>query len=259
MNAREGLLNRQQDLPLCPDAFARFVARSLEVKTEADFVALSRNELQSIFPHGMLLAGIGHAQGERIAVRHAIGVDYPREYVEKLRDQFVWAGPVLSRWLRTREPQLFDLDAPMFPVPNRWGDALRRRDMRNIAAHGVRDVGGSAASYFSFSRLPGPLDHGHRKALEIFTPLLHQALLRTRNAPRLPTSARGRPRCTTLTDREREVLRWVALGKSNADIAAIAGRSEHTVRNQVSAIYDKLGVANRLQALAAATELALVT
>ncbi len=51
-----------------------------------------------------------------------------------------------------------------------------------------------------------------------------------------------------LNEREKEVLRLLAAGLSNADIAARLYLSEGTVRNYVSAILDKLGVADRTQA-----------
>ena len=52
----------------------------------------------------------------------------------------------------------------------------------------------------------------------------------------------------TLTERERDVLRLLAQGLSNTDIAERLYLSEGTVRNYVSAIFTKLGVADRTQA-----------
>jgi NarL family two-component system response regulator LiaR len=51
-----------------------------------------------------------------------------------------------------------------------------------------------------------------------------------------------------LTDREIEVLRLIAKGLNNADIADRLFLSEGTVRNHVSAILAKLGVSDRTQA-----------
>jgi len=51
-----------------------------------------------------------------------------------------------------------------------------------------------------------------------------------------------------LSQREREVLRLLARGLSNADIAARLYLSEGTVRNYVSAIFTKLEVTDRTQA-----------
>lgn len=51
-----------------------------------------------------------------------------------------------------------------------------------------------------------------------------------------------------LTEREIEILRLIAKGLSNADIADRLFLSEGTVRNHVSAILAKLGVSDRTQA-----------
>lgn len=51
-----------------------------------------------------------------------------------------------------------------------------------------------------------------------------------------------------LTDREIEILRLIANGFSNTDIAAKLFLSEGTVRNHVSAILGKMGVSDRTQA-----------
>ena len=51
-----------------------------------------------------------------------------------------------------------------------------------------------------------------------------------------------------LSERERDVLRLLARGFSNGDIAQSLFLSEGTVRNYVSAIFGKLGVTDRTQA-----------
>jgi DNA-binding NarL/FixJ family response regulator len=51
-----------------------------------------------------------------------------------------------------------------------------------------------------------------------------------------------------LTERELMVLRLLAQGKTNREIAEVLVLSEKTVRNHVSTILDKLGVANRVEA-----------
>jgi NarL family two-component system response regulator LiaR len=51
-----------------------------------------------------------------------------------------------------------------------------------------------------------------------------------------------------LTERELDVLRLIAKGVNNSEIAAQLHLSEGTVRNRVSVILEKLGVADRTQA-----------
>ena len=53
----------------------------------------------------------------------------------------------------------------------------------------------------------------------------------------------------SLTTAEREVLQLVAEGFDNRAIAAQLRKSEKTVRNQVSIIFDKLGVRTRAEAI----------
>jgi DNA-binding CsgD family transcriptional regulator len=55
-----------------------------------------------------------------------------------------------------------------------------------------------------------------------------------------------------LTQREAEVLLWVARGKSNRDIADILTLSPRTVNKHLEQIYAKLGVENRTSAAALA-------
>lgn len=52
-----------------------------------------------------------------------------------------------------------------------------------------------------------------------------------------------------LTDRERQVLRLGAEGKTGAEIAATLHLSEGTVRNYLSEILSKLGARNRIEAV----------
>ena len=55
-----------------------------------------------------------------------------------------------------------------------------------------------------------------------------------------------------LTDRESEVLLWVARGKTNRDIGEILGMSPRTVNKHLEHIFEKLGVETRTAAAAAA-------
>lgn len=62
----------------------------------------------------------------------------------------------------------------------------------------------------------------------------------------------------SLSDRELEVLRLLAMGLPNADIAKQLFLSEGTVRNYTSAIFSKLNVSDRTQAVVVALRTGLV-
>jgi len=57
-----------------------------------------------------------------------------------------------------------------------------------------------------------------------------------------------------LTEREAEVLLWVAQGKSNGDIAILLGMAETTVKRHLSNLFPKLGVDGRNAATLCALE-----
>lgn len=63
----------------------------------------------------------------------------------------------------------------------------------------------------------------------------------------------------TLTPRETEVIRLVAGGYSNREIANALSKSEGTIKNHVSNILAKLGVRDRTRAVLKAIELGLLT
>lgn len=94
---------------------------------------------------------------------------------------------------------------------------------------------------------------------------LHEVLAGRRSAPAgavlssvaVPKVLSGRktePSEVGLTDRQSEVLRLMALGKSNRDIATLLGLSEGTVKVHMTAIFKALGVSSRTQAMVAISQ-----
>lgn len=66
----------------------------------------------------------------------------------------------------------------------------------------------------------------------------------------IPTGpVRDEPSSTALTPRDLEVLELLAQGLDNAQIAARLDRAEQTVKNNISRLFDKLGVQTRPQAI----------
>jgi DNA-binding NarL/FixJ family response regulator len=88
----------------------------------------------------------------------------------------------------------------------------------------------------------------------VFQPAVTERLLRAGSALRVDTEA---PR-EELTGREAEVVRLMAGGYSNREIAAALGTAEGTVKNHVSSILAKFGVRDRTRAVLRALESGLL-
>jgi transcriptional regulator EpsA len=56
--------------------------------------------------------------------------------------------------------------------------------------------------------------------------------------------------CRALSERERQIMHWIAMGKTNPEIGCILHISEFTVKNHIKSIFSKLDVSNRAQAVA---------
>lgn len=87
----------------------------------------------------------------------------------------------------------------------------------------------------------------HQGQIWASNPLLNH-LVNSLSRPRSRdvTDSQGRP---LLTAREQEVLNLLADGLSNHELANALKLSEHTIKNHLFRIYDKLGVSNRMEAV----------
>ncbi len=119
----------------------------------------------------------------------------------------------------------------------------------------------AGASGFLLKRTPANLRVGGFRVVALGVALLDQSVRRRlldTFASRRPVSAADTKALEELTDREREVLGYVARGLSNTEIAETLYLSEGTVKTHVKRIFAKLGVRDRAQAVVFAYEAGLV-
>lgn len=132
-------------------------------------------------------------------------------------------------------------------VGNCCGDAeIKLNAGLDLSERGARRVG------IGVSRAVRDFDERDGAILGALRPFLAEALRRTATAMEPPTGAADFAGRRRLTRRENEVLYWVAMGKTNDEIASIVGARPLTVKKHLEHVYEKLDVPNRTAAAAAA-------
>jgi DNA-binding CsgD family transcriptional regulator len=216
------------------------------VRTIAEFKAWTREKIRPVFPHRTLGSGYGHLHAGGVALDYVVTIDYPVGHLDGIRNR---AGgidtPILRRWLATHKPQLFEADDPWPDVPAEWLSCFRRSGLENAAAHAIYDTERCIGTYHSFHRVPGKLGAAHLEALKVLVPVMHEVLCNV--IDQLHVDTRFGIRRAGLSLREQEITRWVGLGKTNSEIAALSGLSESTVKHYLTGIFSKLAVQTRAQ------------
>jgi DNA-binding NarL/FixJ family response regulator len=92
----------------------------------------------------------------------------------------------------------------------------------------------------------------------LLEPAITRRLVERFTAAARPTNAAPPERLAALTARELDVLRLIARGRSNAEIAGELVLGENTIKTHVGRVFSKLGLRDRAQAVVAAYETGLV-
>lgn len=218
------------------------------------FLHCMDTRMQEVFPHQMMLCAVGALDESDAPKPWLVANHCPDEFVSGVQPA---AGPLQlplrDRWQTTRAPVLVDLAQETSAWPLRWPRQAAARTLRNLACHGFRQEGEALASYFCFAHMPGRLGERQALLLRLLVPHLHLALARAK---------RGAHECQALApalnERQRSILHWLQLGKTNGEIAQILDTSESNVKYHVREILAKLNVSNRAHAVARALALKLL-
>lgn len=252
--------NESAQAQLSPEqqrCYLSFVETSMQVSSKADFVALIHEHVKPVLPHGMCIAGVGRILPDfRIQPYQLLPINYPVDYLKAV--QKVSGGiqsPIMTRWAKTRLPQLYEpLADTGADITQEWLDVYQGFQLGNQLAHGVHDLFSDVTSYFSFCAVPVSPTPWHAYLLRLLVPHLHMALLQALTRER-EAKAEEQSAVQSLTPRERELLALLLSGKSNVEIAQVLHRSEKTIKNQLHALYGKLEVNTRTQAVRRVDEL----
>ncbi len=249
--------------PLELESLKLIMDASLRVHARPHFFSWTQGLLQNLLKHEALLC----------ALRSAEPISFPF-HVESfstspldpalLSDMFRQDTSMVPHIIRTWEensfrPVVFETgNASPFAQSALWRE-FNRIGADAVVAHGTYDALGKPASFFIFACQSQTMGPRQVYCVELIVPFLHQAWVRTQidrsveGAVEQPTGA------SLLTSREREILKWIHLGKSNIEIGTILEISPLTVKNHVQKILRKLNVQNRTQAVVKALALRILS
>jgi LuxR family maltose regulon positive regulatory protein len=128
------------------------------------------------------------------------------------------------------------------------GELMRQALQALLAPHsGQQELAPSTAAYLS--KLLAAFEYEKQDASP---PVMTATTQEPAFSPAWQASARSSVQAFSLTRREQEVLRLLAAGASNQDIAHTLVISLDTVKKHVSNLLSKLGASNRTQAISQA-------
>jgi transcriptional regulator EpsA len=145
-------------------------------------------------------------------------------------------------------------------LPGSFSSSLR--GMRSVLIHGLHDTRAQQECvYVLMCAHDIPLAPA-RTAIRMLMPSMDAALRQMVPLPQQRRQAappvRGAAEDTSgLSERETQIMAWVAMGKTNSEIGAILNISGFTVKNHMQRIFQKLNVFNRAQAVSKVTRVGI--
>lgn len=239
--------------------FLRIASQGAAVSTHSEFVQWLQGDVQLWLPHAAMLVGCGEPRGGRLhcelfssaaLMRDLAPTSAVHRLLGYLRDCWVAGQHVPCQVeLAQCEPLLCDCTAAQ-------RQALG--GIRTAIVHGTMNRATGMQTIFAALSSDANPPAGSGGALKLLLPFMDSALGRIPvPGAAAPAQAEEHGGPTTalrlLSERERQIMQWVALGKTNPEIGCILSISEFTVKNHMKSIFGKLDVANRAQAVARLT------
>lgn len=254
-----------------PAQFLSVVQAGTSITRHADLLHWLQDDVQNYLPHDILIAGWGSF--EEASVQHDIVSSLPgvRSYaagtdclpflLTKMSDCWV-SGGCRPRSLAFSE---FSYLLGSAGLPDSFCEALR--GMGSAVVHGISDKRSQNDCVYVFlsttTLQSGETDAAAIAAVKVLLPVIDTALRQISHLPqqqvRPANAVTLKPASDDtngLTERETQIMAWVAMGKTNLEIGSILNISGFTVKNHMQRIFQKLNVFNRAQAVSKVTRVA---
>lgn len=251
------------------EAIVSSAEAGLEVRRRYQFFVWIQGSLQVLLPHQLAICGAYSRTRHELQFEAFNSVPVDAQLLTSFADtRSALLGQLQEMWLRARcKPVTLNLTQAGLPDTHAEPrHLLQAAGFHELVAHGVSrpQRPNEIESFFVLASQGTPYSARHRLCLELLMPHMHSTWQRVqvieRELRELPPPQLGRPASgSQITDRERQILRWLREGCSNPQIGEALGISALTVKNHVQKILRKLGAANRAQAVAIAISLNLLS
>jgi transcriptional regulator EpsA len=232
---------------------------SMRVHSRHQLFSWTQGMLQSLVKHELLLCALRGARPTAYQVDCFASpwID-PEKVAEAFRRDAALVAHLISDWVEAEfHPVVYGAGGGAL-TRGAFSAELQRLGAESVIVHGTYDSLGKPVSLFVLAAMPGDLSREHAFLLELIVPYLHLGWMRSQLGGSVDESGATAQSVDPLTAREKEILRWIHLGKSNFEIGTILGISPLTVKNHVQKILRKLNVQNRTHAVGRALELRIL-
>jgi transcriptional regulator EpsA len=244
------------------ERYIKIIGEAVSVSRHQDLLLWLQGDIQNFLPHDILIAGWGNFEDGTIhhdivskmsGVRScATGTDSLPFLLSKLHERWVAAGKVPLGLDFGEFTQLLGSTS----LPGSFSAALRT--IRTVMVHGLLDQRERRTCLYVLLRSREMPVEVARQAFRVLMPSMDTAMRQITHLPQQyrqgSSSARAVHEDTTgLSEREAQIMAWVAMGKTNSEIGSILNISGYTVKNHMQRIFHKLNVFNRTQAVSRVT------
>ena len=244
-----------------PAHFLKIAAQGTALTTHADLWRWLRGDVQTWLAHDVMLVGWGDFRAGELHFDILSSLPGMRSHEVTGAGIAPLIGYLRDCWVAARQlPCHLDMSGCAQLLASCGIEARESlAGMRTALVHGFGDGNRSGERIFAaLSAQPGPpAGAATVLKLKLLLPFIDTTLRRLPPPPRCDGSpvATHVMRLTDLSERERQIMTWVAMGKTNPEIGCILRISEFTVKNHMKSIFSKLDVSNRAQAVATLTRM----
>jgi LuxR family transcriptional regulator, quorum-sensing system regulator BjaR1 len=198
-----------------------------------------------------VISGIpdGSASLEDLLIVHNLPEGWVNEYLAR---EYVLSDPIVRHCMESLNPFLWQeaLEATISDDAKKVMMRAEAYGLTNGVCFPIHNINGFEAGV-SLSGFPRPPKKTEMRSLYLACIMAFNAVRRIRSDHSL--------RIHPISDREKEVLTWCALGKTSKEIAYILFLSENTVNVHIKNVLGKLSARNKTEAVTIAVRDGIIT